>query len=51
MQNESSSATGFESLHGRIYAEPKPLQWRTRSQVGDKVRWYEEPGGEQSGAE
>ena len=26
-----------------IEAEPKPLKWRLRAQVGDRVRWYELP--------
>jgi len=26
-----------------VEAEPKPLKWRLRAQVGDRVRWYELP--------
>ncbi len=31
------------TLRERIDAEPKPLKWRMRNQVGDRVRWYNEP--------
>ena len=33
----------------RIDAEPKPLKWRMRNQVGDRVRWYNEPEEEAAG--
>jgi hypothetical protein len=33
----------LEALRDRIEAEPKPLKWRMRNQVGDRVRWYNEP--------
>lgn len=36
-------ATSLTSLRDRIEAEPKPLKWRVRNQVGDRVRWYNEP--------
>ena len=36
-------ATGLTSLRDRIETEPKPLKWRMRNQVGDRVRWYNEP--------
>ena len=39
----------LESLRGRIDAEPKSRRWRMRSQLGDKVRWYQEPEQEQPG--
>jgi hypothetical protein len=42
---------GLESLQARIDAEPKSMRWRMRSQVGDRVRWYQEPEEEQAGAE
>jgi hypothetical protein len=30
-------------LRERIDAEPKPMKWRMRDRVGDRVRWYNEP--------
>lgn len=36
-------AAGLTSLRDRIEGEPKPLKWRMRNQVGDRVRWYNEP--------
>lgn len=42
-------ATSLTSLRDRIEAEPKPLKWRVRNQVGDRVRWYNEPEEEAPG--
>jgi hypothetical protein len=42
-------ATSLTSLRDRIEAEPKPLKWRMRNQVGDRVRWYNEPEEEAAG--
>jgi len=42
-------AGGLTSLRDRIEAEPKPLKWRMRNQVGDRVRWYNEPEEEAAG--
>ncbi|HET7015830.1 MAG TPA: hypothetical protein VFI65_18055 [Streptosporangiaceae bacterium] len=39
----------IETLRDRIDAEPKPLKWRMRNQVGDRVRWYNEPEEEAQG--
>jgi hypothetical protein len=44
-------ADRLESLRGRIDAEPKSRRWRMRSQLGDKVRWYQEPEQEHPGGE
>jgi hypothetical protein len=33
----------LERLRDRLEAEPKTMKWRLRSQVGDKVRWYQQP--------
>lgn len=30
-------------LWAAVEAEPKPLRWRLRAQVGDRIRWYELP--------
>lgn len=42
-------ATSLTSLRERIETEPKPLKWRMRNQVGDRVRWYNEPEEEAAG--
>jgi hypothetical protein len=26
-----------------VEAQPKPLRWRLRAQVGDRLQWYELP--------
>ena len=39
----------LEALRGYLEAEPKTMKWRLRSQVGDKVRWYQQPEEEQGG--
>jgi hypothetical protein len=39
----------LERLRARIEAEPKPMKWRIRNQVGDRVRWYAEPEEEKAG--
>ncbi len=33
----------LDELWGHIEDAPKPLRWRIRAQVGDRVRWYELP--------
>jgi hypothetical protein len=42
-------AARLARLRDRIDAEPKPLKWRMRNQVGDRVRWYNEPEEEAAG--
>jgi hypothetical protein len=37
----------LEALRGYLEAGPKTMKWRLRSQVGDKVRWYQQPEEEQ----
>jgi hypothetical protein len=37
----------LEALRGYLEAQPKTMKWRLRSQVGDKVRWYQRPEEEQ----
>jgi hypothetical protein len=39
----------LDALRGYIDAEPKTMRWRTRSRVGDKVRWYQQPEEEGGG--
>ena len=36
-------AARIDRLWERIEAAPKSLRWKSRSRVGDRVRWYEEP--------
>ena len=33
----------IDELSAEVEAQPKPLKWRLRAQVGDRVRWYELP--------
>jgi hypothetical protein len=33
----------LDELWAAVEARPKPLKWRLRAQVGDRVRWYELP--------
>ena len=37
----------LKALRGFLEAQPKTVKWRLRSQVGDKVRWYQQPEEEQ----
>jgi hypothetical protein len=36
-------ATQIATLRGAIDAAPKSMKWKMRSQVGDRMAWYEEP--------
>jgi len=33
----------IDQLWAAVEAGPKPLKWRMRAQVGDRMRWYELP--------
>ena len=33
----------LDELWAAVEEQPKPLAWKVRSQVGDRVRWYELP--------
>ncbi|HEX2647034.1 MAG TPA: hypothetical protein VHO95_07385 [Candidatus Dormibacteraeota bacterium] len=33
----------LDELWAAVEAQPKPLKWRMRAQVGDRMRWYELP--------
>jgi hypothetical protein len=33
----------LDRLWSTVEDQPKPLKWRLRAQVGDRVRWYELP--------
>ncbi len=35
--------TRLDDLWAAVEAQPKPLKWRLRAQVGDRMRWYELP--------
>jgi hypothetical protein len=36
-------STRLDELWTAVESQPKPLKWRVRAQVGDRVRWYELP--------
>jgi hypothetical protein len=40
--HKSHIAAQVETALARIDAEPKPLAWRLRSRVGDRVKWYKD---------
>ncbi|HEY3904264.1 MAG TPA: hypothetical protein VGM14_10210 [Streptosporangiaceae bacterium] len=46
---QATVSARLTTLHERIQAESKPLKWRMRNQVGDRVRWYNEPEEEAAG--
>ena len=48
---QKTVADRLERLREWIDAEPKSRRWRIRNQVGDKVRWYNEPEQEQPGGQ
>jgi hypothetical protein len=33
----------LDELWARVESHPKSMRWRSRSRVGDRMRWYEEP--------
>src|SRR5260370_1739614 len=33
----------LDQLWSAVEAQPKPLKWRLRAQVGDRMQWYELP--------
>lgn len=35
--------TRLSELWARVEAEPKPMKWRLRDRVGDRVQWYDVP--------
>lgn len=37
------AAAQIATLHNAINAAPKSMKWKMRSQVGDRMTWYEEP--------
>lgn len=41
-EEKSHVATQVEEAIQRIANEPKPLAWRLRARVGDRVKWYKE---------
>ena len=36
-------AARLDQLWSTVEAQPKPLKWKMRAQVGDRIRWYELP--------
>jgi hypothetical protein len=49
-EEQALVASRLTKLRERIDAEPKPMKWRMRDRVGDRVRWYAEPEEEAGGA-
>jgi putative nucleotidyltransferase-like protein len=41
--NRDLVGSRLDELWAAVEAHPKPLKWRLRAQVGDRVRWYELP--------
>ena len=51
MAQDYEQLTGEQKVHissqveaalARIESEPKPLAWRLRTRVGDRVKWYKD---------
>ena len=36
-------STRLDQLWKAVEAQPKPLKWKLRAQVGDRMQWYELP--------
>jgi hypothetical protein len=41
-EQKAQVATQVDAALRRIDAEPKPLPWRLRARVGDRVKWYKD---------
>jgi hypothetical protein len=41
--NRELVTSRLDELWSAVEAQPKPLKWRVRAQVGDRKRWYELP--------
>jgi hypothetical protein len=41
-EHKAHVASQVQSALARIEAEPKPLPWRLRARVGDRVKWYKD---------
>lgn len=41
-EQKSKVGSQIQGLIARIEQEPKPLAWRLRARVGDRVKWYKE---------
>lgn len=42
VENKNHVVTRVKDALARIEAEPKPMAWRLRARVGDRVKWYKE---------
>jgi hypothetical protein len=41
-EQKSKVTSQVDDILTRLNDEPKPLAWRLRSRVGDRVKWYKE---------
>lgn len=41
-EHKAHVARQVDQILQRIEAEPKPMQWRLRARVGDRVKWYKD---------
>ena len=41
-EQKARVASQVDAAQARIEAEPKPLPWRLRARVGDRVKWYKD---------
>ena len=41
--DRATVSSRLDELWNAVDAQPKPLRWRMRAQVGDRMRWYELP--------
>jgi hypothetical protein len=41
-EQKAQVTTQVDSTLARLEAEPKPLAWRLRARVGDRIKWYKE---------
>ncbi len=41
-EDKTTVARQVEAILARLEAEPKPLAWKLRARVGDRVKWYKE---------
>ena len=41
-EQKSKVVSQVDEIIARLNSEPKPLAWRIRDRVGDRVKWYKE---------
>jgi hypothetical protein len=42
LKQQAQVAAQVDTLIARLEAEPKPLAWRLRARVGDRIKWYKD---------